>query len=126
MGSNNVVVFPKPYSGPKDSVTPEDISRNLDSMKQFHIQETLTNIIPMIFNQLDISGFSFADEDPDGETTLKDGAMIVEALRSFMSKYYDIYHPFQKLSENIFQEDDEEPDSLNIVDELNIKLKEEM
>jgi hypothetical protein len=40
MISNNVVTFPKPYSGPKQNVTPENISHNLDMMKQFHIQET--------------------------------------------------------------------------------------
>lgn len=125
MSSNNVVAFPKPYSGPKEIVNAEDISRNLDMMKQFHIQETLTNIIPMVFNQLDISGFSMVDDDLDIDTTLKDGALIVESLRSFMCKYYEIYHPFQKLAENVFEADNEEPESLNIVDNLNLKLKEE-
>lgn len=126
MSSNNVINFPKAYSGPvqeKDLV--EDITRNLDMMKQFHIQETLTNIVPMIFNQLDISGFTLEEDEKDELETLKDGALIVESLRSFMSKYYEIYHPFQRLAENVFESNKEEPGTLNIVDNLTIKLKDE-
>lgn len=120
MNTNNVVSFPKQYSGPKENITKEDINKNLDMMKQFHIQETIVNIAPMIFNQLDISGFVFDEENSDN---IKDGAFIIEALRSIMCKHYGIYHPFQKLSEQVFYPDEQEPDSLKIVEELNIKLK---
>lgn len=125
MFSNNIIAFPRSYSGPpKEEITVENISRSLDSMKQYHMQETLTNIIPMIFTHLDISGFTLDDDLKDDET-LKDGALIVEAIRSFMCKYYGIYHPFQKLAETVFESDNEEPETLNIVDNLNVKLKEE-
>lgn len=123
MTANNVVTFPKAYSGPKDQVTLEDISKNLDMMKQFHIQETLTNIAPMIFNQLDISGFTLSDPDSEEFENIKDGALIIESLRSIMSKHYGIYHPFQKLSEEIFYPDDKDPDMLKIVDSIKIDLK---
>lgn len=126
MNSNNVVTFPKQYAGPKEIVNSEDISRNLDMMKQFHIQETIINIAPMIFNQLDIAGFGFPDEEDSSPETLKDGAFIIESLRSVMCKYYGIYHPFQKLSEEIFYPDSEDEESLRIVDSLNIVLKEEI
>ena len=122
---NNVVTFPKLYSGPKEVVTPEEISRNIDMMKQFHIQETIINIAPMIFNQLDIAGFGFPDEQDSSPEILKDGAFIIESLRAVMCKHYGIYHPFQKLSEEIFYPDDEDPEALKIVDSLNIVLKEE-
>ena len=121
-------MFPGKWQGPpskeKEVVSAENITRNLDTMKQYHMQETLTNIVPMIFTQLDISGFTPEDVDPKDDKTLKDGALIVEAIRSFMCKYYDIYHPFQKLAENVFESDEEEPETLNIVDTINIKLKE--
>lgn len=126
MFSNNVISFPRSYSGPqKEEISVENISRNIDTMKQYHMQETLTNIIPMIFTNLDISGFALGDDDPKEDETLKDGALIVESIRSFMCKYYGIYHPFQKLAETIFENDDEDPESLNIVDTLNVKLKED-
>lgn len=120
MNTNNVVSFPREYSGPKEIITKETIDKNLDMMKQFHIQETIVNIAPMIFNQLDIAGFVFDDETSDN---IKDGAFIIEALRSIMCKHYGIYHPFQKLSEQVFYPDEKEPDSLKIVEEINIKLK---
>ena len=123
MNSNNVVNFPKAYVGPKEQVTVEDINRNLDMMKQFHIQETIANIAPIIFNQLDISGFTFGDEESEEDLNLKDGAFIIESLRSIMCKYYDIYHPFQKLSDEIFYPDPNEPDTLRIADRIEITLK---
>lgn len=126
MFTNNVIAFPREYSGPqKEELSVENISRNIDNMKQFHIQETLTNVIPIIFTHLDLSGFALRDDDPKEDKTLKDGALIVEAVRSFMCKYYGIYHPFQKLAETVFESDNEEPETLNIVDTINIKLKEE-
>lgn len=124
MTSNNVITFPKSYNGPaRDQEALEEIDKKIDLMKHFHIQETITNIAPMIFNQLDISGFSLSDDSMDDSESIKDGAFIIEALRSIMCKHYGIYHPFQKLSENIFYPDDEDPMTLKIVDDLNIKLK---
>lgn len=126
MHSNNVINFPKSYNGPvKDEAAAiEEIDKKIDLMKHFHIQETITNIAPMIFNQLDISGFTLSDDDIDGTDSIKDGAFIIEALRSIMCKHYNIYHPFQKLSENVFYPDSDDPMTLKIVDDLNIKLKE--
>jgi hypothetical protein len=42
-----------------------------------------------------------------------------------MCKFYGIEHPFQTLAKNVFEADDKEPETLNIVNSLNIKLKEE-
>jgi hypothetical protein len=123
--SNNIVLFPKVYNGPKEVISLEDIDKKIDYMKHFHIQETIANLAPIIFNHLDISGFTFADEDSDDSESLKDGAFLIESLRSIMCKYYGIYHPFQKLSEEVFYPDPNEPETLKVVDFLNIKLKEE-
>jgi hypothetical protein len=118
--SNNVISFPKPYVGPKTNIDAEEITRNVEMMKHYHIQETISNIAPMIFNQLDIAGFDLADEEA---LDIKDGAFIIEALRSMMCKHYGMYHPFQQISENVFFPDKEEVGALKIVDSINIKLK---
>jgi hypothetical protein len=119
--ANNVIQFPKANSRMLSEVVAiEDISRNVEMMKLYHIQETIANLAPMIFNQLEISGFSISDEEL---TDIKDGAFIVEALRSMMSKYYKIYHPFQQIAENVFTPDAEEIGALRIADSLNIELK---
>jgi len=117
VNSNNVISFPKPYIGPKAEIDSEEITRNLDMMKHFHIQETITNIAPMIFNQLDIAGFDITDEE---SIDIKDGAFIIESIRSVMCKRYGLYHPFQQISDNIFIPDNEEPGALKIVDSLNL------
>jgi hypothetical protein len=118
--SNNVINFPKPYTGPKSEVDTETIQHNVEMMKHYHIQETIANIAPMIFNQLDIAGFDFSDEE---SVDIKDGAFIIESLRSMMCKHYSIYHPFQQISENVFFPDSEEIGALKIADSINIKLK---
>ena len=119
--SNNVIQFPKQNSRTSGEVIAiEEITRNVEMMKLYHIQETIANLAPMIFNQLEISGFSITDDEI---ADIKDGAFIVEALRSYMSKYYDIYHPFQQIAENVFAPDAEEIGALRIADSINIELK---
>lgn len=120
--ANNIVVFPKSYVHPSDQQKLEDIQHNLEMMKQYHIQETITNLAPMIFNQLDIAGFGIIEEDIDED--IKDGAFIIEALRSLMCKHYGIYHPFQLLAENVFSVNEDEEGVFKIVDSINIDLKE--
>jgi len=123
--SNNVISFPKKDSdgkSPKSKKSIEEINHNLEMMKQYHIQETVLNLAPIIFNHLDIAGFGLTeDEDQD----LKDGAFIVEALRSIMYKHYDMYHPFQDIAENIFKIEKNDDEAFKIVDEIHLKFKTE-
>jgi|GEM_PF-2729259 hypothetical protein len=126
IGSNNVIIFPKKSVKEPKYSTFEEIDRNVELIKHYHIQETIASIAPMIFNQLDIAGFSMVGDEEIQEDELldiKDGAFIIESLRSAMCKYYGIYHPFQRISQEVFVEDEEDPDALKIVDELTIDLK---
>jgi hypothetical protein len=127
MQSNNVVMFPRPYNGPvvNESPSMEEINQNTDMMKHFHIQETITNIVPMIFNQLDIAGFELLEEDEAGsQNNLKEGAFIVEGLRAIMCRHYGLYHPFQDVWENVFRPEIISGEAaLKIVDKLDIEFK---
>ena len=88
------------------------------------IQETMHNLIPLIFNQLEVAGFHMDDED---KSDIKTGAFVIESIRSLMCNYYQIYHPFQKVAENIFIPDPEETDgTLKVADTINITLEEEI
>jgi imidazole glycerol phosphate synthase subunit HisF len=122
MNSNNVIQFPKQNNNQnRDEVVIEEITRNVEMMKHYHIQETISNLAPIIFNNLEVAGFGISDdEDPE---ILRDGAFIVEAIRSILCKHYDIYHPFQQIADNIFEPDTEEEGVLRIVEKLNLKLK---
>jgi hypothetical protein len=118
--SNNVITFPRQNINKEKSISLKEIEHNMDMMKHYHIQETIANLAPIVFNQLEIAGFDIAeDEDAD----IKDGAFIVEALRSLMCKHYGIYHPFQQISEKVFSPDEQEIGALRIVDKLNLELK---
>jgi len=120
--ANNVVVFPKTFVHAKEQKQLEEIQHNLDMMKHYHIQETLTNLAPLIFNQLDIAGFGLTD---DLDEDIKDGAFIVESLRSIMCKHYGVFHPFQIIADNIFEENEKDPEgAYRIVDKIELNLKE--
>lgn len=117
--SNNVVSFPKRNANPDISL--EDIQHNMDMMKHYHVQETIQTLVPIIFNQLDVAGFGLVEEDVDLD--IKDGALIVEALRSLMLKHYDIHHPFQQVAEAIFEPHPTEDGAFKVVKKLDLELK---
>lgn len=119
--SNNIIQFPKAnLRAPVEEIVLEDIARNVESVKHYHIQETISNLAPIIFNTLEVAGFGISDDET---TDIKDGAFIIESLRSLMCKYYDIYHPFQQIAESVFSPDKEEEGALRIADSLCLELK---
>lgn len=76
---------------------------------------------PILFNQLDLAGFGMLDDEDED---VRDGAFIVEALRAIMCKHYGIYHPFNTLIENIFEEELTENGAYKVVDKINLDLTE--
>jgi hypothetical protein len=117
---SNIIQFPKQKQNNGKDKTLEEIKQNMEMMHHYHIQETIANLAPIIFNHLDVAGFPISDEE---ETDLKDGAFVIESLRAIMCKYYGIYHPFQQISESVFSPDEKEVGALRIVDKLNLELK---
>lgn len=126
MTSNNVIVFPKENKNFKTSISIEEIHHNVEMMNQYHIQETIANIAPMLFNQLEVAGFYLGDdEDEDDIEHIREMAFIIESLRSFMFKHYGLYHPFHKLTEEIFEKELTDEGALKIVDKVTINFKDE-
>lgn len=121
--SNNVILFPKENKNLQKIISIDEIHHNVEQMSLYHIQETITNLIPLIFTQLEISGFAPSDEEIIED--LKDGAFFVEALRSMLCKHYGIYHPFQRIADEIFEIQDDEEGNMKIVDEINLDLRED-
>ena len=123
--ANNVITFPKRNPNIVDSrvTSIEDVQNNINMARHYHIQETIANIAPLIFNQLEVSGFNFPDDTDDED--IREGAFIIESLRSMLCRYYGIYHPFQRISDSVFTPDEEEEGTLRIVDYLDLNLKNE-
>ena len=75
----------------------------------------------MLFTQLDLAGFSSFDDG--SENSLKEGAFVIEAIRAILCRHYEIYHPFQDLSDKIFTLETDDVSELKVVDSLNIKFR---
>jgi len=110
--SNNIVI----------PTSREEIKENLEENKQYHIQQTIDFITPMLFSHLNIAGFA-----PDGENefAVKEGAFIVEAIRSHMFTHYGMKHPFQRIVEKVFIKEEGDPDGvLTIAKKIKATLSE--
>lgn len=115
--ANNIIMFPgKNLRGPQ---TIEEVADTLDLVRQVHIQETLELIVPMLFDNISHAGFNPDEEDENG--LLKHGAMVVEAVRSFLCKVSGIEHPLQIIAENLFEQVDAEG-NLEVSDKVKIVI----
>ena len=113
--SNNIITFPGKTSRPPP-LTLEQVEENLDLVRQIHIQETLELVVPKLFESFSVAGFGADDESNE---YLKDGAMVVEAARSFLCKVSGVHHPLQLIAENMFEQIDDEG-NLEVSDKVKI------
>jgi hypothetical protein len=118
MEIDNVIPFPRKRQSPLGEMAPqsmEEVEETVDVVRQAHIQQALEQIIPMMFDNLALAGFQPADE----MAFLKDGALIVEAARSFLNKIYGMSHPLQIIADNLFVQIDSEG-NLEVSDKVKI------
>ena len=123
MKSDNVIQFPNRMKGsvPKDSA---EIQLNINMIKHNHINEALGTIIPLLFTNIELAGFDLgvgSEDDEDEDVNIKDGALIVESIRSLLCKLHGMNHPFQELSEKMFIENPKEG-GLTLVNKISINL----
>jgi hypothetical protein len=103
-----VIQFPVSDNLDAPVTSKEQVKENIQDVQLFHISETLDSILPMLFGRLEMAGFDLAK----GED-IKNGALLVESLKSVLCKYYGIEHPFQEVAENVFSADETGDLSLN-------------
>lgn len=119
--SNNVIRFPKApqpsYNVVAAPQSIEEVEETVDVVRQVHIQQTLEQVIPMLFDNLALAGFQPVDE----MEFLKDGALVVEATRAFLNKVYGMSHPLQIIAENLFEQVDSEG-NLEVSDSIKIVI----
>lgn len=118
METDNVIPFPRRRQSALGETAPqsmEEVEDTVDIVRQAHIQQTLEQVIPMLFDNLALAGFQPIDE----MVFLKDGALIVEATRSFLNKVYGMSHPLQLIAENLFVQIDGEG-NLEVSDKVKI------
>jgi len=118
MNANNIVLFPQ-RDNPRNIMpqTIEEVIENMDDVRQVHIQESLENMMPMLFDRLSLAGFNLDDEDPN---ITKHGALVVESVRSFLCRVYGMEHPLQIIANNLFETDDD--GNLSIAENIRITI----
>jgi len=97
--NSNVIPFPKEriVSPPQ---TMEDVAEHLDYFRMVHIQDSLETIIPILFNQINVIGFTdFPENDPVVERL---GAMIIESIRAYLCYHHEVPHCFQDMATSMF------------------------
>ena len=100
---DNVVPFPggrNPLSPPQ---TLEEVQKKTKIVKHIHIQNVLDAINDTLLQQIVAAGFDIKVDEEDFD---KDVAFLMESLRSLLCKASDVYHPFQKLADNTFNEEE--------------------
>ena len=122
--SNNVLKFPEHRMKRDNSPqTMEDVEEKVDDFKRIHIQESLETLVPLLFNQIHMLGF----EPPDDESFyIKEGSLVVESIRSFMSKIYGIQHPLQMIADHLIEDHGDEGMVLSDRVKIVITSKEEV
>lgn len=123
MDSDNIIPFPRKNQSPLTSsiIAPpqsiDEVEETVDIVRQVHIQQTLEQVIPMLFDNLALAGFQPINE----MDFLKDGALVVEAARSFLNKIYGMQHPLQLIADNLFEQVDSEG-NLEVSDKVKIVI----
>ena len=121
---DNVIPFPKNNKIPVDE---DEVDDKIAQVKYHHINETLQIVIPIMFSYLETAGFEFDVEDDEedavNDPNIKDAAFIVEAVRSLLCKHHGLEHPFQQISEHIFEQDISNKGVFNLAKKINIVFK---
>jgi hypothetical protein len=118
---NNVIKFPTRGRFITDPVTEEQVASNVNMVKHTHVNETLQTVIPLLFSNIEMAGFDLSVDYEEDDSNIKDGTLIVEAVRSILCKYYNLYHPLQDVADQIFYK--EEDGVFAIVDNINIEFQ---
>jgi hypothetical protein len=93
-----VIKFPGNMRVPPLSA--EGVVDSIMTMKLVHAQEALIPLVAMVFERLAAAGFILPDTED--EHLRKQAELVVEGLHSIMLGYYNIDHPFQKMSQSLF------------------------
>lgn len=115
MEANNVIQFPKINHRLQEvKTTEENVKSTVDVLRNQLIQEVTSLVCHPLFASLDTAGFTL------DTSTMKEGALITEAIKAFIMKYYGVEHSFHKIAKSMFEVD--KHNNVNIVG--NLKLKE--
>lgn len=95
--TDNVILFP----GVKRDTAPQNVVEIIDKVTQTrkeHVAGVMNDMIPDIIHMFGAYGVDINDDK-----YVKDVAMIMESTKSLLHRQYDLEHPFHKMTDNIFE-----------------------
>ena len=94
--TDNVILFPgfKRESPPQ---TLEEITDKVTQTRKEHVEGVLMDLIPDLIHMFGSYGL-----DVTSDEYIKDVAMIMESIKSTISRQYHLEHPFHSMVDNIF------------------------
>lgn len=125
---NNIINFPNPSLKRRKKIINQHLRINenqilnrTELLRGYHINDTVNTLIPILFNQIELAGFELNPQEEDSNVNIKDGTLIIEAVRSLLCKHYGIFHPFQILVEKMIKINEE--NGFELVNNLKVNLK---
>ena len=96
--SDNIILFPgiKKYDTTPQSV--EEIVDKVTQTRKDHVDMVMNDVIPEMIHVFGSYGIDIQDDK-----YVKDVAMIIESIKSLLSRQYKLDHPFHEMVDNIFQ-----------------------
>lgn len=121
---DNIIFFPvERVTNLTPPRTIDEVHDRLNDVHLYHVQEAIDATIPKLFEMLEAAGF-YPNEDADNiESCLKASALVCESIRSFLCTNYNIEHPLQHVSENLFYIDGD--GDVQVFDNVKITLSKE-
>lgn len=97
--SNTIVIFPKGRRG-SPAQPLEDIQLNVSTLRMARIDEASDALLQVLFDDMSLLGYVL---EPDCGYD-KHIALIAESVKSLLSFYHAIEHPFQEIANREFVE----------------------
>lgn len=94
--TDNVIAFP----GFKRESPPQSVEEIVDRVTQTrkdHVEMIMNDVIPDLIHMFGSYGI-----DINSDESVKDVAMIMESVKSMVSRQYRLPHPFHEMVDNIF------------------------
>lgn len=93
---SNVVQFPvERLNVPPQSI--EEMQDSISIMRKEHVDNLMDMMIPSVLTLFETNGM-----DVETEAYVKDSALVIEAIKALMYKYYNLEHPLNFIAETCF------------------------
>lgn len=93
---SNVVQFPvERLNVPPQSI--EEMQDSISIMRKEHVDNLMDMMIPSVLTLFETNGM-----DVENEIYVKDSALVIEAIKALMYKYYNLEHPLNFIAETCF------------------------